>query len=130
MKQNEMVRLEEELRQSYQSDIEGLKNEYEMKIDEIRRMFEKTDKMKNELNNELMKMKKQSIGNSLGGWGTFTVVFEENPRKYHPSITLGTQSQNTQPGSPAKQIDIIQTFMMKKLMHTIQETTLATSDSV
>jgi hypothetical protein len=39
-----------------------------------------------ELDREIKKIKKKSNNTAQGGWGTFSIVFEENPKKHHPLI--------------------------------------------
>ena len=50
---------------------------------------ERTEIIKNEFEREINKIKKKSTANAQGGWGTFSIVFEDNPKKHHPLVITG-----------------------------------------
>lgn len=56
---------------------------------------ERTEIIKNEFEREINKIKKKSTANAQGGWGTFSIVFEDNPKKHHPLVMTGQIGSNS-----------------------------------
>lgn len=57
-------------------------------INELIKRQEMMEIRMQEQDDELRKVKRKSLPNQQGGWGTFSVVFEDNPNK-HRAITVG-----------------------------------------
>ena len=98
------LRKEEELRESmeieYQERVAQIHAEHELYIEElnlafendqenIRKDLERSEIMRLEMDREIKKLKKKSNGAAHGGWGTFALVFEDNPKKHHPLVPIG-----------------------------------------
>lgn len=45
--------------------------------------------IRNEFEREMKMIQKKSTSSSQGGWGTFSIVFEDNPKKHHPLVYPG-----------------------------------------
>ena len=70
----------------HESHIVELTQTYESDMEQIQKELEKSEIVRNEVDREIRKIKKKSSLNSHGGWGTFALVFEDNPKKHHPLI--------------------------------------------
>jgi hypothetical protein len=60
--------------------------QFENELENRRKDFERSELMREEVMREIKKMKKRSIGNAQGGWGTFSIVFEDSLKKHHPLL--------------------------------------------
>lgn len=56
---------------------------FEVDLENRRKDLERSDLLRVELEKEIKKLKKKSNGSAQGGWGTFSVVFEDNVKKLH-----------------------------------------------
>ena len=56
-----------------------------------------------EQDDEIRKVKRKSLPNQQGGWGTFSIVFEDNPLK-HKAIALNMASSSSQTATPGKKM--------------------------
>lgn len=82
--------------------LKDLQSTFENELENRRKDLERSELMREEVMREIRKLKKRSIGNAQGGWGTFSIVFEDNIKKHH-ALTLmhaGTLTSGT--GMPMK----------------------------
>jgi hypothetical protein len=66
--------------------IDELQKAFEDEFENLRKDLERSEMIRKEIDNEIKKLKKKSNSNAQGGWGTFSIVFEDNPKKHHPLI--------------------------------------------
>ncbi|CDW86114.1 UNKNOWN [Stylonychia lemnae] len=104
VKEQEM--LKQELMINFDLEKKDLIDDYDGKNRQIQIESELCNRKKEELEKELRKLKKLSNKVSQGGWGTFSIVFEEYAIK-ETSQNQGTSTPQMVPNSPQKSpIDI------------------------
>ncbi len=69
--------------------IGQLTQEFESNIEQERKEKERAELVKSEYEREIKMIQKKSTQNAQGGWGTFSIVFEDNPKKHHPLVLPG-----------------------------------------
>lgn len=79
--------------------IQELNLEFEGRIEQERKDREREEIIRREYEKELNKLKKRSNANAQGGWGTFSIVFEDNPKKHHPLILGGQAPASSTPST-------------------------------
>lgn len=75
---------------------------YDNDLENMRKDLERSELQRHEIDREIKKIKKRSLGNAQGGWGTFSIVFEDNIKKHHPISLLHSGTQTSGSGMPMK----------------------------
>ena len=80
----------------HDKEIELHKAMAENENENLRKDLERNVILRENLEREVKKLKRKSHANLLGGWGTFSIVFEDNshPRLHHLSTSVSPNTNN------------------------------------